>query len=357
MSDEAGPHDRAHLRRLPQNPRKVTGVHNWVNGFHLFLDYLTTVPPTVQKWSRPFRRVPPGFSATEFQTRDGVRLEGWLGKAADEPRDAVLLLPGLYTSKDNKRIKARAQKIHQEWGYHVFCLDLRGVGGSERAPTTPGWKEAEDIIDAIAHLRATVPTKRIHLYAESLAASAAILAAGMEGRAGRRLLDGHIIAMSPYADAKTIVDLYAHPEPAKTGLGSDFAGVQWFFNTLLRMQGFKGGRFDAYAQHAADHYGVTLPKLLETSSPGLVIPQVNVPLLVVHSEDDGLVPVSEAHKLQAAADGNRHVDVWILPWGYHCLYEMADPAWYWSVLRHVYGAEQPRHVPTERAIALDPIPA
>lgn len=343
------------LGNVAAKPKKVTGTNNIVNSFQLMVDYLATVPPRMQKLTSPFRRYPSEFERVTVRARDGIGLSAWVGRAAREPRDGLVLIPGLYTSKDNPRIRARAVRILREWGFHVLALDLRGVGGSDRVPSTPGWKEAEDIIDAIAAFRRLAPVRRVHLYAESLAASAAIVAAGMEAQAGRKLLDGRVLAMSPYADAQRIIDLYSTPDPASTELGRDFVAVQKFFNGLLRLQGYKGGRFDAYIRHGADHYGTTYEELLRRSSPRNFIADANVPLLVIHSEDDGLVPVAEARRLAALAAGSKEARVWILPWGYHALYEMADPDWYWQVLGRVFGersveaAAPARRPPTSEA--------
>lgn len=346
----------ADLRAIPQNPKSVTGSDNWFNGVQLMLDYLSTVPPRMQKVTAPLRRYPKPFRQVSFQTSDDVRLSGWLGIARDETsngaakgarRDALLLIPGLYTSKDNPRIRARARRVLQEWGFHVLALDLRGVGASERVYTTPGVKEAQDIIDAIRFLRENANVARVHLYAESLAASAALVAVGLEAQNGRRLLDGRVVSVSPYASAQRIVDLYSTRTPEKTPLGKDFAIVQRFFNGLLRMQGYKGGRFDDYMRDGAAHYGFDGNEYLCASSPSEYVATANVLTLVLHSTDDGLVPVAEAEELISKASHNPHTNVWILPWGYHCLYEMADPDWYWSVLARVYDA--PTRVPVTRA--------
>lgn len=351
VADEAWPADRQRLREIPQNPRPLKGFHNWVNGFHLFWDYLATVPPRMARWTAGLRRPSPDFRSVEFSSRDGTRLSGWLGvagadgagkRAGGEHRDALILLPGLYTSKENYRIRARSERILRSWGFHILTLDLRGVGLSERTFSTPGWKEAEDIEAAVAFLRREANVRRVHLYAESLAAAAAILAAGRAAQRGERLLDGRIVSMSPFADAAAIVELYAAPQPERTALGKDFVAVQRFFNLLLRLGGYRGGRFDRYVADGARHYGVPLADALARSSPSGVVADVNVPLLVVHSEDDGLVPVGQARELARRASGNPHVDVWVLPWGYHCLYEMGDAEWYWRVLGTAFGA------PTDR---------
>lgn len=350
------------IRALPATPRSLHGPENWLNGLRLFADYLVTVPPAMARWTAPIRRYSKDFRRVTFPSRDGTRLSGWLGVAPAngngavgiaEPRDGLILLPGLYTSKDNYRIRARSEKILREWGFHVLTLDLRGVGGSERTYSTPGWKEAQDIQAAVAYLRTNARVRRVHLYAESLAASAALIAAGQAGRSGAKLLDGRLVAMSAYADARTIVDLYATPHPERTPLGKDFVMVQKFFNGLLRLQGYRGGRFDHYIRDGANHYGATLDETFYQSSPRNFVSSIGVPTLIIHSHDDGLVPISEAQELQRRATGNPNVEVLFLPWGYHCLYEMADPDWYWRVLGTVFG------VPTEpgRAAPVPPVAA
>lgn len=335
------------LKCIPQKPRKVTGAKNWYNGLQLFVDYLATVPPRMAKATAPLRRYGRDFEKIRFDARDGVSLAAWLGKApsalaatsAGTPsarRDGVLLIPGLYTSKDNARIRARCERILRQYGMHVLALDLRGVGESQRVPSTPGWKEALDIVDAIAEFRRRVDVKRIHVYTESLAASAALVAAGIEGREGRRLTNGAVLSMSPFTSARDIVELYSTREPENTPMGKDFVMVQRFFNALLRLQGFRGGRFDAFVDYGAEYYGTTPQALVEASDPLAVARYVNVPTLVVHSTDDGLVPVSHARTLRDSVKDHPWLHVWELPWGYHCLYEMADPAWYWRVLETLW---------------------
>jgi pimeloyl-ACP methyl ester carboxylesterase len=351
----------ARLQELPARPRRVTGPANWLNVVTLVAEYATTVPVWVHRLTVPLRTYPAPFEKVRFRARDGTRLVGWLGRAAAEPRDAILLLPGLYTSKDNPRIRARAVRMLRGWGFHVLCLDLRAVGESERTYSTPGWKEAEDIADAIAFLKRHAPVRRVHLYAESLAASAALVAAGLEAQAGRRLVDGRLVAMSPFADAGRIVDLYGRADPSTAGLGRDFAAVQRTFNLMLRLQGYRGGRFDAYMRDSARHYGVPPDELLRRSSPAAYVADIDTPALVLHSRDDGLVPVSEAQALQEAARDNPNLAVWILPWGYHCLYEMADPDWYWAVLERVFRTPEPAtpngSPPTPRPSPFNPNPA
>jgi len=57
-----------------------------------------------------------------------------------------------------------------------------------------------------------------------------------------------------------------------------------------------------------------------------------VPTLVVHAEDDPVVPVVHARRLATAAASNPRVAVRVLPAGGHLLFDAVDEGWYWGAL-------------------------
>lgn len=324
------------LSRLPASPQSLTGPRNWLNGILLFTDYLASVPPRMTRLTAPLRSYPRDFQRIRFPSADGTRLAGWLGRAGGGPRPGLVLIPGLFTSKDNNRIRARSLRILRQWGFHILTLDLRGVGESERAHSTPGWKEAEDIQAAIDVLRRETGASPIHLYTESLAAAAALVAVGAAGAQGRPLTDGRVVSVSPFADPAYIVDRFGVPRETDE---RTLAGAKAFFRFILRLGGSGYPDFQAYAHGAARAYGVPLDEFLRRSDPRAALSQAQTETLILHSEDDSLVPAEQARQLVTAADGNPNVRLLMLPWGNHCLYEMAEPQWYWRMLAAVFGAE------------------
>jgi pimeloyl-ACP methyl ester carboxylesterase len=287
----------------------------------------------------PLRRYPRDFQKVSFPSLDGTRLVGWFGRsprAAEGPQPGLLLIPGLFTSKDNNRIRARSVKILREWGFHILTLDLRGIGDSERVYSTPGVKEAEDIVAALRWFRVNADVRPLHLYTESLAAGAALVAVGQEGKEGRALVDGRVLSVSPFGDPKPIVERFSGPSDWRGH--RDLAGAKAFFRFVLRLSGSGETEFDAYVQNSAKHYGIPLAEMYARSTPNLLLPSARSPTLVLSSEDDGLVPVQEIRTLESKVRGNPEVAVLVLPWGNHCLYEMADPDWYWAALGTFFDA-------------------
>ena len=84
---------------------------------------------------------------------------------------------------------------------------------------------------------------------------------------------------------------------------------------------------------SAPYYGVDAEEIW-TEARGLDhVPEAQVPLLVLHPEDDPIIKVDQARMLAEAAKDNDLVRVWILRAGSHGLLEAADPRWTHTVYR------------------------
>lgn len=331
--------DLARIRALPAKPRSLAGPSNWLNGTLLFADFVASVPPRMSRLTAGWRGYPKDFEKVRFPSLDGVELVGWFGRSKlPGPRPGLILLPGLFTSKDNNRIRARSIRILREWGFHILTLDLRGIGESQRVRSTPGVKEADDMVAAIRWFQERAQPQPLHLYAESLAASAALVAVGREGKAGRELCSGRVLSVSPYADPRPILDRFSgRVDWSNVGL----AGPKALFKVILRMAGTGETEFTHYVENAARDYNVPFATLCKESTPLEFIEHAVTPTAIIHSVDDAMVPVDHAHQLVAKANGNGKFGAVILPWGNHCLYEMAEPDWYWETLRLYFGASTP----------------
>ena len=84
----------------------------------------------------------------------------------------------------------------------------------------------------------------------------------------------------------------------------------------------------------------------ERSSARNTISGARVPVLVLHSADDWLVPVDQAEILREAAAGNELVRVWTVAAGGHGAIDAIDERWayavYRALLRALGGVSRPR---------------
>jgi pimeloyl-ACP methyl ester carboxylesterase len=319
------------LAAIPATTRSLQHPRNWAAGARLFLDYAATVPPRMSQVASRIRHYPAPFAKHELRARDGTRLVAWIGVHEGQERPGLIIVPGLFTSKDNAVVKKRSLRIFRQWGFHVMSFDLRGNGESDRVPSTVGWKEADDLIDAAQWFRTMAPLTSVAVYAESLAATAAILAAQRAASQGVPFADGGVLAVSGYSDPSATIELYTNPPKQRP----DLAQVANFFTLLLRFAGMDVRTFRDYHELGCRHYDVDPAAAARQSDTAVHDGPITDPLLVLHSDDDTLVPVEQARRLEPRTD---QLALWRLPWGHHCLYEMAAPDWFWTVLERFFEA-------------------
>jgi pimeloyl-ACP methyl ester carboxylesterase len=282
------------LADLGARPRSLQHPRNWVAGARLFIDYALTVPPRVNRVASKIRHYPEPFAKHTVTMPDGARVRLWLG-AHHGRRPALVIVPGLFTSKDNGVVKRRALRIFHEWGFHVMTVDLRGNGESDRVPSTAGWKEADDLVHLVSWLRRQADVNGVGVYAESLAATAAVLAAARAGETGRPFAERGVLAISGYADVEATLSLYSEPPHDAPKALLD---VVRFFALLLRASGQKAKDFRAYHEQASRYYGRDPAEAAADSTLWRRVKTLRDPVLVLHSQDDTLVPVEQAQRLE-----------------------------------------------------------
>jgi pimeloyl-ACP methyl ester carboxylesterase len=84
---------------------------------------------------------------------------------------------------------------------------------------------------------------------------------------------------------------------------------------------------------SAPYYGVDPEELWRRASAKEQIAAARVPVLVLHPEDDQVIPVEHARMLDEAAKDNELVRVWVLPGGGHGAIDAVDRQWFYAVVR------------------------
>lgn len=186
-------------------------------------------------------------NALFLKTSDGVRLYAWL-VPADRPRGAALVLHG---NAGNVEDRAEYARAFRAMGLTTLMLDWRGYGASDGRPTEDGtYLDAEAGYDHLVRALGFEPAQVV-VFGESLGGGPAIELA-------RRHTTALLVVQDTFA---SIVDLGARQYP--------WLPVRW----LARV------RYDNVAK----------------------IGSVPVPVLILHSREDRLVPYEHAERLYAAA--------------------------------------------------------
>lgn len=201
-----------------------------------------------------------GVEDLKLESTDGETLQAWYSKA--RPGKATIL----FFQGNGGEIADRAERFaaYQAEGFGVFFLSYRGYGASTGTPSEVGL--VNDARAAYDWLMARgVKPQDIMLVGESLGGGVAVqLAAERPVKA--------MALEAPFASAANIA-----------------AAAYWWLPVRLLMK----DKFDSSA----------------------VIGKVKVPLLVIHGDLDGIVPLSEGQKLFALA--NEPKEMVVIPGGTH----------------------------------------
>ena len=278
---------------------------------------------------------PSQFSDHVFEGADGEHIAASIGLHEGAERPALIVVHGLFSSRRFDYVRQIAVRAYFEWGFNVAAVDLRSFGLTNltsQAPTSTGWKEGEDIVACGRYLKGLGSTT-VGALGISLGGSSVLGACHLDD-AGEAL-DGGILAISPpsdpYAMAKRLSRKLPRSHPA-------YALNQGFW-AMLRSR-IRQSRWDDVHDFvdpieliSAPYYEVEPEELWHRAAAREHIAEAKVPVLVLHPEDDEIIPVEQARELEEAAGGNDLVRVWILPGGGHGAIDEVDRVWFYAVLR------------------------
>jgi pimeloyl-ACP methyl ester carboxylesterase len=261
-----------------------------------------------------------GGEVVRLRSRDGVRLVGrWVpadppSDAAGwspDPREAILLLHGYNGSIVPDLVELGP---FLRLTASVLGLDFRGHGASDDGPTTFGLLEVEDVAGALAFLGER-GVRRVALVGSSMGGITAIAAVAVLGDGRLASADADPTAPAATVDAPRprIVSVVADSVTPELAI---VVGNRLGLPLGRRIAGRAFGRFDRLV--GGD------PR---TTEPIAVIGLLeDMPLLLVHGEDDRTVPIDDARRLAAAAPpGARHL---VIAGADHGAGHLTDPAAY-----------------------------
>jgi fermentation-respiration switch protein FrsA (DUF1100 family) len=215
-----------------------------------------------------------GYRDVEFPSTDGVRLSAWWVPVEGSSLTAVLV-PGWGGYKFDEHL-LQTVPVYHDAGYSVLMLDLRAQGESGGTRRTLGYREVRDVRGALAWLRRQgYALDQVVLHGWSMGGATALRAAPGTGV-------GAVVEEAAYADLPLLLE----------GEIPDFVR----FGKLLRPAILLAGRlfpdFDPWD---------VVPKNDATK-----LSDEGVPLFIIHSTEDDIVPYEQA-KVLAAAYPDSHV--------------------------------------------------
>jgi len=223
------------------------------------------------------------YQEVTFKTRDGLELLGWLLPAKGPALGTVLQLHG---NAENISTHFASLAWMPERGFNVFIFDYRGYGASEGTPSLEGAQLDIDAAMQTLLARADIDKDRIVVYGQSLGGA----------------LGAYYVAHSTYRGRiRALV------------IESAFSG----YVEIAR---------EKFADHWITWPFQWLPYLTvdDRFSPLPVMAQISpIPLLVLHGDQDRVVPAQHGMRLYEAALEPKQL--WIVPGAGH-IQTMRDPA-------------------------------
>ena len=187
-----------------------------------------------------------------------------------EPRATILLLHGYYDYINQERFLMWA-RIFAADGYRVVMIDQRGHGASTGEWSTYGVVEARDTRYVLDVLEDEGLLQRpMGVAAVSFGSSTGLLLAAEDPR-----IDA-LMAVSAFASMRDVVPDFAR------AIGFEFS--QERYDDIIKKSGEMAG-FDP-----------------DAASPLRAIQRIDIPVLLIHGENDDLIPIQHAMRLYTAAD-------------------------------------------------------
>ncbi len=273
-----------------------------------------------------------------FSGGDGEQLAAAVA-THDEPRPGLVVVHGILSSRLFDYVREIGVRAYFDWGFNVAVIDLRSFGLSELltpAPNTGGWKEGEDVLGAAKFLKELGSTS-VGALGISLGGSAVMNACHHEE--AEEVLDGGILSICGPADARKEAAYLDKKLPIRDPFYIFSRGFDSMLVSKVRNLGWPSKVADFQALMdvvVSPHYGLSTDEIYERSSAVNHIADARVPVLILHAEDDPIVPVEHARMLEEAAAGNDRVRVWIVPGGGHAAFDVVDRRWTYAVYRQYF---------------------
>jgi len=211
------------------------------------------------------------YEDVSFRTDDGLLLRGWFIPSAESKDKTIILLHGYPADKGN--ILPLFSFLHER--YNLLFFDFRYHGQSEGSYTTAGALETKDLLAAIHYLQAR-GINEVGVWGFSLGGAVALMTAPQAPQIKA------IVSESSYASLDLMTrQLYLLP-----GLRHPLGWLTGFWAKVF--------------------IGINSKDV----SPVKSARELRIPVLLIHSTSDQVIPFSHAQLLQESLQNNHQAEFW-----------------------------------------------
>ncbi len=219
----------------------------------------------------------PYENVTFYAREDQVKLQGWFFPAV-ESTATVIIAHGYGNNRAMGDLPGwlLIEKL-VDGGFNVLTFDFRNSGESEGYFTTAGWHEQRDLLAAVDYAKNQGDTgEQIGLLGYSMGAATSIIVAAKDHRVQA------VVADSSFADLK-----------------------QYLTKNLHRWTYLPEYPFNHLIMRSASWFTGVDPARV---SPLEMIPEIDPrPILLIHGEDDALIPMQDSLSLYEAAGSGAQI--------------------------------------------------
>jgi uncharacterized protein len=211
------------------------------------------------------------YEDVSFRTIDGLTLRGWYIPAAQATGKTLILLHGYPADKGN--ILPVLAFLHED--FNLLLFDFRYLGKSEGSYSTAGAKEIDDLLGAIQFLKSR-GIREVGVWGFSMGGAVALMA----------------IEKAP--EIKVVVS------------DSSYASLAQMALQLFRMPVLNYPIAYLIGVWAKLFLGIDVREV----SPAARIRHTALPILLIHSSADAVIPFSQARVLQQSLAKNPNAEFW-----------------------------------------------
>jgi len=232
--------------------------------------YSSIRPPKIISSITP-RDLKMDYQDVSFKTADGLTLRGWYIPSAKSTEKTLILLHGYPADKGN--ILPALAFLHED--FNLLLFDFRYLGKSEGNYSTAGAKEVEDLLAAIQFLK-TRGIKEVGVWGFSMGGAVALMAIEKAPEIRAVISESSYASLAAMALELLRIPLLNYPIAYLVGVWAKlFLGID-----------------------------------VREASPADRIRNTTLPILLIHSSADAVIPFSHARLLQQALAKNPNAEFW-----------------------------------------------